>query len=240
MSAKKQLPNIITLGNLTCGVLAVIQLFEGTLATAFFLIGLAMVLDFFDGFVARLLGVSGPLGKELDSLADVVSFGVFPGLLLWKSSGMLIDIDNIWGYAGLLIAPFSAYRLAKFNIDTRPGETFYGLPTPANTLWIMTICGAALLVPGQGFWYQALSQIWVVPILAGISCILMISDIPLLSLKFKTFGFRENRIRFILILASIVLVVFWGFGGAAFIIPLYLVLSIISRYFLKYEIQSGN
>jgi CDP-diacylglycerol--serine O-phosphatidyltransferase len=242
MSIKKQIPNALTLGNLLCGVLAIIILIQldldqglrANLMNVFFLIGLALVLDFLDGMVARLLGVSGPLGKELDSLADVVSFGVFPALLLWKTGTLLLSGEMAyWALSGLFIAPFAAYRLAKFNLDTRPGDVFYGLPTPANTLWMMAICGTALVWAPQGSLFALMSQFWAYPLLALVSSWLMLSDIPLLSLKFKNFGWSGNGPRYLLIVGTAVLFAVWGFGGVAFVIPLYLILSFTSRYLLK-------
>lgn len=224
------IPNFLTLANLLCGVLAISFVFEGQVIPVLILLGLAMVFDFFDGFVARLLGVSSEIGKQLDSLADLISFGLVPGLLLWRTGVMFAEVPNGLAMAGLLIPVFSAYRLAKFNIDTRPGDTFYGLPTPANTLWVVSWVATGLLVR-DSFLFSLLLQGWFYPVLAGLSSWLLISDVPMLSLKFKNFQFQENLFRYILLVGALVLVVVMGMVGAAFIIPLYLILSLLKTRF---------
>jgi len=169
MQIKKYIPNAITCGNLFCGSLAVIRTMEGDLVWAAYLVGIAVLLDFLDGFMARLLGVSSAIGKDLDSLADMVTFGLVPALVMFK----LIDLsyivaftktltgvaqhgEGLWGtyrqnnlikYWGLAIAVFSALRLAKFNNDTRQTDAFIGLPTPANAIFI---CSFPLIINQLG------------------------------------------------------------------------------------------
>ncbi|MBN8694070.1 MAG: CDP-alcohol phosphatidyltransferase family protein [Bacteroidetes bacterium] len=162
MKIKQHIPNAITCGNLVCGCLAIVQAFNGNLVWAAYLVGIAAVLDFFDGFAARLLKVSSAIGKDLDSLADMVTFGVVPGVVmfqmirmsnLWDLSieshgdfGAFLEnqyINNPWSYIAFLIPVFSALRLAKFNNDTRQSDSFIGVPTPANAI---LICSVALIV----------------------------------------------------------------------------------------------
>jgi CDP-diacylglycerol--serine O-phosphatidyltransferase len=164
MSIKKNIPNALTLGNLLCGCLAIVKIFQGDLVWAAYLVGIAGALDFFDGFAARLLKVSSPIGKDLDSLADMVTFGVVPGIIMFKLiffsqliakegwtiypplSALSDKTPSIWSffptwlpYCAFIIPIFSAIRLAKFNNDTRQSESFIGLPTPANAILICSI-----------------------------------------------------------------------------------------------------
>lgn len=144
MYIKKNIPNAITCCNLLCGCLAIIQATNGNLLWAAYLVGMAAVFDFFDGFAARLLKVSSPIGKDLDSLADMVTFGVVPGIVMFKMIRLGLRLDkegfdlieeNPWiTYIVFMIPIFSALRLAKFNHDTRQTEAFIGLPTPANAI----------------------------------------------------------------------------------------------------------
>jgi CDP-diacylglycerol--serine O-phosphatidyltransferase len=227
---RASIPNILTLANLLCGVLAIIYIFDGLVIPVLVLMGLSLLFDFFDGFAARLLGVAGDLGKQLDSLADVVSFGVVPGLMLWRTGYNLDEIDNGFALTALLIPVFSAYRLAKFNIDERPGDHFYGLPTPANTLWVVSWVATGLLFR-ESIFFSLLLQDWFYPIFTGISCWLLISDVPMLSLKFKNFNIKQNLFRYFLMAGTAGLILFLGIEGAAFIIPLYLILSLIKTRF---------
>jgi CDP-diacylglycerol---serine O-phosphatidyltransferase len=157
MKIKKAIPHLFTCGNLLCGCIAIVQAFEGNLVWSAYLVGIAAVLDFFDGFVARMLGVQGEFGKQLDSLADCVTFGVVPGVvmahLIWYAvflnSVVIVGTDtvnvpsqfphSVPGYLGFLISIFSALRLAKFNLDTRQSDSFIGVPTPANSILICSI-----------------------------------------------------------------------------------------------------
>ena len=182
MSVKKHIPNSITAMNLLSGVIAVIFTFEGRLDVAFYLMLLAAVFDFCDGLCARLLHAYSDIGKELDSLSDMVSFGVLPALMLhvlMRMSGM--DCWLCW--ISLAIAVFSALRLAKFNIDERQGSSFLGLATPACAI----ICGslACLALKAPDFWLVAifLKHCWAIPVLALILSALLVSEIPMFAMK---------------------------------------------------------
>ena len=171
MGIKKNIPNLITCGNLLCGCLAIVSAFQGNLVWSAYLVGIAAVLDFLDGFVARLLKVHSEIGKQLDSLADMVTFGVVPGVIMFhllqrsilmdKSFEAVLSRDGlqdfIWvPYTGFLLTIFSCIRLAKFNIDTRQSDSFIGVPTPANTILIASFP----LILGLSGWSQASTSIY--------------------------------------------------------------------------------
>jgi CDP-diacylglycerol--serine O-phosphatidyltransferase len=174
---KKQIPNLFTLGNLSCGVLAILSIFRDELQTAVLLVLLAAVLDFFDGFLARLLKVSGELGKQLDSLADMVTFGVTPSFMLYALSS---DIDGYARYAFILLAIFSCYRLAKFNIDTRQTTSFIGVNTPVTG--IMCMSWAYIESPVRDFIFE---NPFVFVVFCVLVSLLLISGLRLPSLKLK-------------------------------------------------------
>lgn len=219
----QQIPNGITLGNLLCGCLAIMLTLKGNVTDAVLLMGLAALLDFFDGFFARLLGVSGEMGKQLDSLADVVSFGVLPGFLFLYIGKQFLGDESLVPYLSLLIVAFSAYRLGKFNIDTRQTDHFIGVPTPANAMFI----GSLILVLqnddyGLGTIIREPAFLFTFPLL---SAYLLVAEFPLIALKFKHFGFKGNEHRFILLLVSVLSVVIFKFAGVTFAIILYVIIS---------------
>lgn len=196
---RQQIPNIITLGNLTCGVIACHLASNGFIRLAAVWICAGIFLDFFDGLAARLLGVASPIGKELDSLADVVTSGVAPGLILFEMGTALgehYDGDPLWVVAvnclALLTPVLAAYRLAKFNLDARQGHSFLGLPAPANALiWV------GLALQGTATWPPALIiGILCLSVLTGI---LMVSEMPMFSLKFnfKDLSWKSNSVQYL-------------------------------------------
>ena len=239
---KKQIPNIITLGNLLCGVLAVGCAVHGSLQTASLLICLGIFLDFFDGLTARLLGVSSPLGKELDSLADIVTSGVAPAYIL---SGLIHNAYHCFGnniivhhlsLIAFLMPLFAAYRLAKFNLDTRQSHSFLGLPVPSNALiWVgialTTNCccnTSETLVPIVGhpvFPYCLIA-------VSLVTDILMISELPMFSLKFnfKDLSWHTNRVQYIFLIgcaAIIALTLQWF--AISLIILWYILFSLLTQ-----------
>lgn len=238
------LPNLITLLNLSAGFVAVIFALEGDLGTAALFIFLAAVFDFLDGFTARLLKAYSDIGKELDSLADVVSFGVAPGMIAFTLMKMALFGENLplssirgsfldWIFLVvlLLIPALSAYRLAKFNTDTRQTVNFLGLPTPANAiLWasfgIMTGYSSnvelleILFTPGN------------LAITAIVMSLLLVSEIPMFSLKFSGFRFQENWYRYIILLFALVLFVISPVYAPVLVILFYIALS-LSFYLLN-------
>lgn len=222
----KQIPNLITLGNLLCGVLACVCAANGQVDYASALIILGIVFDFFDGLAARILGVSSPMGKELDSLADVVTSGVAPGLIF-------LSLLSQFGYVGLaflglLIPLFSAYRLAKFNLDTRQTHSFIGLPTPANALvWV----SVALAVNINSMGIDFSTRPWVIgfAVVSVILNILLVSELPMFALKIKNLSWKDNKVRYIFIIGCVALIAVFRELGLAFSILWYIVLSIITR-----------
>ncbi|WP_229379683.1 CDP-diacylglycerol--serine O-phosphatidyltransferase [Fibrella forsythiae] len=233
----KHLPNAMTCGNLLCGCIGILMATEGDLVTASWLIILAGILDFGDGFVARMVGVSGPFGKELDSLADVVTFGVLPSFILLEllrgnfsyETGASIGGGQLQleSYAAFAIAVFGALRLARFNIDTRQSEQFLGVPIPANALVVASL---PLMAASAGTVSKPLADFFLsVPFLAGYIVVmsgLMVSELPLMAFKFKSFGWQANQVKYSFLIASVLLLVLLQFAAIPLIILLYILLSV--------------
>lgn len=219
---KKHLPNFLTSCNLICGCLGIVFVLEGRGVPAAYLVWLACVFDFFDGFAARMLKVHSPVGKELDSLADVISFGVLPALVMYKMIGASSS-SVILPYAGFMIAVFSALRLAIFNVDETQSDSFKGLNTPANTLFITSL---PLLSDHVGTW---LYQPVVLVAITFIFSLLLVSRIEIFALKFKNFSWQENKLRFTFLLLSVLLLVSLQILAIPIIIILYIVLSLIDN-----------
>ena len=228
------IPNMLTLGNLIAGALAIIfTLRYHAYETAFWLIIVAAVFDFFDGFVARLLKQQSPLGVQLDSLADDVTFGLAPAGVMFdlygtttSLYGLNAEVMHYVGYVTLLIAAFSVLRLAKFNIDDSQTTEFCGLPTPANALMLLSL--AMLCQSGELVIYQ--EQI---AIIAVASSLLLISPIRMFALKFKGFGFKENRLRYLFLLLSVAIIICIPTYSILLIIVLYIVVSTLRWLFAK-------
>lgn len=229
---KSFIPNLLTLANLGCGLLAIQAIFAEHLVWAAWLIGFSLIFDFLDGFAARLLRVHSELGKQLDSLADLVSFGVVPGFLVFQ----VIQMDNgsnmvfrqMLAYIALVIPLMSALRLAKFNLDTRQADYFIGLPTPANTIFWFSMILTGIYSESAAVRSLLINPFW----LAGLSiltAILLITELPLMSLKAKNLRWRDNAGRYVLLISILLLLLIFGFRATAFIIPLYLLLSLIFK-----------
>jgi CDP-diacylglycerol---serine O-phosphatidyltransferase len=229
MKIKAYLPNIITLLNLLCGVIGIVWVLDGNILSGAYFIILAAVFDFFDGFAARLLKVQSEMGKELDSLADVVSFGVLPGIILFAAAKSA-DGNSWLPYFTLIVPLLSAYRLAKFNLDTRQSERFIGLPTPANALFLSTIPHFAIYWPQIGTW---LTSPLVLVIVSWVFALLLVSELPLIALKFKTFGLSENLIRYLIVLVSLFLILTLQLAGIPLVILAYIGLSVIENVIRK-------
>lgn len=276
------IPNLFTAGNMLCGIISVILSVSGRIDLAPFVIFLGAVLDFFDGFLARLLKKQGELGKQLDSLADMVTFGIAPGVLMMVTLSYALyreEFTNLmaFGNAGtesfqtlafysfrswteqvgsfsgmswiplcaLLIPFFSMFRLAKFNIDTRQSESFIGVPTPANTIFF---CAFPLLLwqfSDTIGWqhdliFTLLKPAVIIPVIVVMS-LLLVSEIPLFSLKFKKFSWAGNEIRYGFLIICLILIPTLMFWSVPIIVLLYIVLSVIENIFFKkkqHEIQS--
>ncbi len=226
MSIKKHIPNSITCCNLFSGCIACTMAFEGSFVWALAFIVLGAVFDFFDGMAARLLHVSSPMGVEMDSLADDVTFGFAPAAMVFNFMQQLaypVYLEPIaWmlPYAAFFIAVFSALRLAKFNIDTRQTTSFIGLPTPANALFW------ASLVAGAGDWVLGLNAGWFFMLaLISLTSYLLVSEIKMFSLKFKRIAWRANRRRYIFLIVALPMLSL-GLVAAVPIIAWYVILSV--------------
>jgi len=233
----KHIPNFITSLNLASGFISIIYALNGNAAAASWLILAAMSFDFLDGFSARMLKAYSPMGKELDSLADIVSFGIAPAILIYNliAASLSLPADALNNTEGsltilILLSPVimpvcAGLRLAKFNIDETQVSSFKGLPTPANALAVIgLVIGAeysdsALInnITGSGF---ALVLITIV------LSLLMVSRLPMFSLKLSHLKLKGNEERYVLVLLSIMALIVFGFAGAALIIPLYIVISL--------------
>ena len=244
---KKQIPNIITSLNLLCGCIAILFAVNGDLVAASYFVLAGMFFDFFDGLVARLLHVQSEIGVQLDSLADMVTFGVVPGIIMFQllnkaitnqvletrfevSENMLWYGENMSfiPFIGLIIVIASAYRLAKFNVDSRQATSFIGLPTPANTLLIISL---PLIYEFQ--YTEIMDTIifnkWFLIGLTILSSLLLNAELPLFALKFKTWDFKNNKIRYVFLGLSLVAIVILKFIAIPIIIGLYILLSLIKK-----------
>lgn len=216
----KHLPNLLTLANLFCGCLGILLAREFPLYAPAYFVWLACVFDFFDGFVARALNSASPIGKELDSLADMVSFGVLPSITMytWLQNSAP---GNPIAYTAFLIALFSALRLAKFNIDENQKDSFIGLPTPANALFI-----TGLIFLSAPFDILTTSTLGLA-ITTVVFSLLLVTPVNLFALKFNNFTWRDNKLRFTFIGLSVLLLGWKQAEGVSLIILLYLVLSLV-------------
>lgn len=231
---KKHIPNTITCCNLICGCIATGFALKGDFSMAMTFIVMGAVFDFFDGFMARLLHVSSAIGKELDSLADCITFGFAPAAIvsaLLRLAPMPMANETfamVFPYVAFVIAAFSAIRLAKFNLDERQSTTFYGLPTPANALFW------SALALGTHEWVSETS--WsVYLLLLGIACSswILVADIPMFALKFKDYSFAHNKLRYGFIIASAALLLFAGWTGFSVVILLYILTSLVANAVAK-------
>jgi len=229
VNPKAQLPNFITLLNLLSGVLGILWILEGQLLYGAYFVILSAGFDFLDGFVARLLKVQSDMGKELDSLADVVSFGVLPGILLYSLTKAQTD-SQFLPYLTLIVPMLSAYRLAKFNLDTRQSDRFIGLPTPANALLLSTLPHLVAHWPELAPWIT--SPIALV-LIAWVTSILLVSELPLIALKFKNSSFADNTYRYTLLFLGAFCFAWLQLAGIPLIIIAYLLLSGLEQLFLK-------
>lgn len=240
---KKHIPNTITLCNLSCGCFGIVSLLEksGSYTLSFYLIVLALIFDFLDGFIARILKVSSPIGKELDSLADMVTFGVFPSVIMYR---FMTDIacqseqctgllpKDYFAYSAFIIALFSALRLAKFNVDTRQEESFIGLPTPANAIFIASL---PLIYFGHTTQISSLLNPPLLLVTTLVASYALVAELPLFSLKVKKFSIKEYPYQFTFILLTILLASVYQVVAIPFIIITYLILSCLKLFVKRKE-----
>lgn len=221
---KKHIPNLLTCGNLLAGSLAVVfTLYHHRPDIAMALIVLAAVFDFFDGLVARALGVSSPIGKDLDSLADVVSFGLAPATLVWYTLQGL-GITSVWSYGVFLLVAFAALRLAKFNNDTRQSTSFLGLPVPSNALFFL---GYASSLPMVVFLLGSVGALVVTLVLTLLFGSLMLGELPMFSFKLTKAPLRALWKQITLVVVSVVSILIFGWAGCSIAIAFYLFLSLL-------------
>lgn len=259
----KAIPNFLTILNLTCGCLGIVLVLSSSdyLKYGAFLVVIAGIFDFLDGFAARLLNVKSEIGKQLDSLADMITFGVLPSMMIFELLKLTYDVKGVeWlnckhllpdyqahvicsinqmipFFPAFLIAIFSAIRLAKFNIDTKQADGFIGLPTPANALLVGSL---VLMVSneGQDFEFDEIINYSFLYSFIIASCFLMVSRIPMISLKFKNISWKENIFRYLLLIGSVVIIAVTYLNGLIYFglcisIIYYIVLSIVSGFFKK-------
>ena len=240
MNIKKHIPNILTLLNLLCGCIAIVFVSKLRFDLAFYFVCLGIFFDFFDGFFARKFGVAGPLGVQLDSLADMVTSGVAPGYVMYQMlsfDGSFMQITNDLSFfqvsfLGFIITLGACYRLANFNIDTRQSDSFIGLPTPANALFIMSL---PLIIEECHF--LTLSELlnikWVLLAITLLSAYVMNAEIPLFSLKIKNFSFQKYKLQIGFLVLSIVMIATLQYLAIPLIIMTYVLLSIANNMLAK-------
>lgn len=237
---KKHIPNFITLLNLASGLIALIYAFNTNWQMAFFWVCMGIFFDFWDGFFARTLKVSSPIGLQLDSLADMVTSGVVPGMAIFQmlagigemQEELNLQSDNFYmgllPYVGFIITLGSAYRLAKFNVDTRQTDSFIGLPTPANALFIMSLPVIQAYSDGEGVVFDVLSNPFILVAISFISAFMLNSNIPLFSLKIKYLNWETNKVQFSFLILSVLLLFFLNYLAIPLIIILYVLISLFT------------
>lgn len=239
---KKHIPNCITCCNLICGCMSILCATHGHLAAASYLIIGSAIFDFFDGFAARMLKVSSPIGVDMDSLSDIVSFGVAPTNIVFVFLTSCLQnlapeirdgFVRFLPYMVFIVPAFSAFRLAKFNHDERQHTEFRGLATPANALFIGFLHFSAQSI-------SILNDFWVVLSLTLIFAVMLLTDIPMFSLKFKNLSWHDNKIRYIFLAVSLVLLVIFHFGAFPIIILTYLLISLARLPFNHEAVASDH
>jgi CDP-diacylglycerol--serine O-phosphatidyltransferase len=246
MSLAKHIPNTITLINLLSGSIGAIFAVQGDLVMAAIFVALGIFFDFFDGLAARALNVKSELGLQLDSLADMITSGLVPGIVMfqllrqalpglaaqpkdWSTGQDLLEWNlPVLALFGLLVTLASGYRLAKFNIDERQTDSFIGLPTPANALLILSLPLILIFQP-QPFLVEIILNPWFLAALTLFSCYMLNAEIPLFALKFSSWGFAENKVRYLFLIFCVVLLIFLQFAAIPLIIISYVIVSMITN-----------
>lgn len=241
MKLLKHIPNTITSLNLISGLLSILSALQGDIFYAGVFIFIAAIMDFFDGFAARLLHVVSPIGKELDSLCDVVSFGVAPGMIVFSilsTNSVAYEVGgvNVLPYVSFFIPVLSALRLANFNVDTRQSDSFIGLPVPANALFIASLAmllSQTVKVPYMNWMIDLFENSFVLIITSLLLSLLLVSPVHMFSLKIKNFSFKDNVVRYVFLILSILLIFAFSFAAVPLIIVLYIAISIVVNYIIK-------
>ncbi|WP_444671140.1 CDP-alcohol phosphatidyltransferase family protein [Flavobacterium columnare] len=244
MSIKSQIPNLITLLNLLSGCIAIVFVSQLQFEWAFFFVCLGIFLDFFDGFFARLFKVQSPLGLQLDSLADMVTSGVAPGYVMFQmilkaiGGNQELSLNTLEGsvmllpFLGFIISLGACFRLANFNIDTRQTDSFIGVPTPANSLFIMSL-PLVIKFTYISIIVDILHNPYILLLITALSAYVMNAEIPLFSLKIKQFTWSKNALQILFLTLSVVLLLVFKYLGIPLIIIAYILLSVINNLFLK-------
>ncbi len=238
MNIKKHIPNLITLLNLFSGCIALVFALNKDFDLAFYFVCLGIFLDFFDGFFARLFKVSSPLGLQLDSLADMVTSGVVPGVVMYQmiansSAFPTMNSDVVfYPFLGFIITLGSCYRLANFNIDTRQTDSFIGLPTPANALFILSL-PLVLKYSDSIIILELLTNHWLLMVITLFSAYILNAEIPLFSLKIKKFNITDNVLQIVFLSLSFIFLLFFEYLGIPMVIIFYVLLSVLNNTFLK-------
>jgi len=231
---KALIPNFITVINLLCGTLAILCSFGGYIDYVPYLVLGGFVADFLDGFVARALNVTSPMGKELDSLADMISFGLLPGIIMYHllnyglTGAWSVPFNLFHAPAALIMAAFAAIRLAKFNVDERESDSFYGIPTPTTAAFVTALLCIALFGESAILNETLFSAniLWGITVFASI---MMVVDFPMISNKVKNFGWRDNRVKYLLLTTIAILVISLGYYGLALSYFAYILFSMIQK-----------
>ncbi len=246
MNIKKHIPNLLTLGNLLCGTIATIFAVQGEFVFAALLVIAGILFDFLDGFAARLLHVSGELGKQLDSLADMVTSGVVPGIIMFRllqdenvfmndndlnsleQFSFNFNVNDVLPFLGLLLTLGACYRLAKFNIDTRQSDSFIGLPTPAMSLFVISL-PLIQEYSSIDFVQNIIANNYFLIAVTIVLTYLMNAELPLFSLKFKEYSVKNNVIKYLFLVVSLCMIIFLQYLSIPLIILVYVILSIFSN-----------
>jgi len=222
MSITRHIPNALTCCNLICGCFGIISIYEGASYLVPWFVIIAGVFDFFDGFAARIFKVNSPIGKELDSLADMVTFGVLPAMFMHHYLQNVVGAHwDLWYDPSILIAVCSALRLAKFNVDPRQIDGFIGVPTPANAMFFV-------FMPFMLTYFHIEPNIYLIVGIILLFSWLMVSPLPLFSLKFKSFGWKGNEVRFTFLAAAVLLLAIFREAGMSLVIILYVLTSLVT------------
>jgi len=236
----KHVPNAITCANLFSGCVGIVFAFQDNLIFAAYALFLAAIFDFFDGFASRVLQSFSGIGKDLDSLADMVSFGFLPSAIMYEmflESPQIPTVGPYVNFAAFLISVFSALRLAKFNNDSRQADSFIGLPTPANAIFIASL--PMILDHHPDFAKYILNQYVLIGVVLVMSALLVV-EIPLMSLKFKNTDFQKNIYRYLLLMFSAILILFFKFTAVPVVILMYIILSVIQSIFSNHTVMSTH
>lgn len=235
MKIKSQIPNLFTMLNLFCGCVALVMVADDKFEFAFYFVCLGIFFDFFDGFFARKFNVAGPLGVQLDSLADMITSGVVPGFVMFKlmKDSAAFGTESYIPYFGFIITLGACFRLAKFNIDERQSDSFIGLPTPANALFITSLPLVIIAYEHNEELVGIFMNKWFLTAITLLSAYLMNAEIPLFSLKVKDFSFSKYKLQIFFLTVSVLLLIFLKIVAVPLIIIIYVLLSVVNNILTK-------